>query len=124
MKKEGNLFSLKIFLLIFIGVLLSVNLAYSAVSSLSSLNQTALENEAALCLNESSDILVLMQLDKFNVVRMNDSFKDAKNLYDSQVILKGKNKPYDFSAVVKYCTDIKTMRENAVNSAYELDALL
>lgn len=123
MKREGNGSYLYILLAIALA-LFALGGVNAIVSSTSSLNQTALESEASLCINESADLMVLMQLDKFNVVRMNDTYKDAKALYDSQIILKSKNKPYDFSPVIKNCQDIKKMRTDAVDSSNELVTLL
>ena len=87
-------------------------------------NITAVEKQANQCLNESIAFMKEMQDDNFSVNRVNESLRQAQNLFDSQNVLKEKNKPYDFSLVIPYCNEIKSIKENAFEAIYEFDAFL
>jgi uncharacterized membrane protein len=97
-------------------------LSLSMINASTSSNIT--EQTAAECINESYSIMADMEKSGFNVIRINDSIKEAEAFYSSQKTLKEKNKEYDFSSVVSYCEEIKTIRESALVSKDELNALL
>lgn len=118
--KKREIFISIIFLIVI--SLTFINCVYAA-GEISS-NQTLLEAQAGLCLNESRDIMAAMQIEGFNVVRVNDSIKENTAIYESQLILKSKKKSYDFSSIVKSCEDIKAIKDSAEESMVELGSLL
>ncbi len=100
--------------LIFVFILL-INIYFVSSQQDISQNQT-IEQKAIFCLNESKGILTTMENNGFLVIRINDSLKQLSDLFNSQVILKEKNKSYDFSIVISYCNNIKNISETAFSS--------
>lgn len=83
----------------------------------------SIEQKANLCFNQSKQILIELENNNFSVQRVNDSLKALENLYDAQILLKEKKKPYEFSSVIPYCNEIKSIRDLAFQSRDDLIAL-
>jgi len=93
------------------------------VSASGETNLSTMEEKAALCLNESEQIVVDMINENFSIKRVNDSLKQADNLFHAQQAFKDKKGNYDYSLVFPYCDEIKKIKEDALNSRDELFAL-
>jgi membrane protein insertase Oxa1/YidC/SpoIIIJ len=65
-----------------------------------------------------------MAEDGFNINKVNDTIREAKNFYDNQVSLMEKQKNSDFSKVLAYCEKIIQIQEDALKASYELASLL
>jgi hypothetical protein len=107
---------LKIFSFIFLSIIV--------LNFISAANLNVTRNDAALCLNESIKIMYEMSSSGFNVLRVNDSLKQAQLLYDSKVVLLSKKQSSDFSIIIPYCDEIKKVRELAISAKDEFEALL
>jgi hypothetical protein len=79
--------------------------------------------ESQICLNSSEQIMIEMISAGFSVNRLNDSIKEARSIYDSQLILKEKKKSYDFFKVVSTCESISNLRDEAKMARDSLDSL-
>jgi len=101
-----------------------VMLVFALLHSVSAAENNTIEQSAALCINESRIIMNEMISDEFNIVRVNDSLKNAESFYSSQTILKEKKRAYDFSVILPFCDEIKTIKESALESRDELNALM
>jgi hypothetical protein len=115
MKKE-RYFTVLGFAIIF---LFSISFMSSADSS----NET-IKNQSLICLNESYTVMHDMSVAGFNVIRVNDSIKQAQLLYNSQQVLFEKKAKYDFSSIIDYCIEIKNIQLNATFARDEFNALL
>ena len=118
MKKKNKLL---LYTLLFVTVLYSLSFCFAATDN-SSNNFT--QQQAAECLNNSRDIMNFMLGQGFNVLRINDSIKQAQLVFDSQLILISKKKAYDFSSVIDECTQIVTIRDSAISVRDQLGTLL
>jgi len=117
--KKRNYLILMIFLLLVSIITISSNAEETSVK-----NQTAVEQQAGICLNESIQFMKEMQENDFKINRINESLRQAQNLFNSQNVLKEKNKTYDFSLVLPYCDEIKMIRDSAFEARYEYEAFL
>lgn len=117
MKIPSNLIEKNIFILFLLLILFSFT-----VSALDKQNLT-LEEQASLCLEESKGSLNELINNNFSTLRVNDSLNQAKSMFNAQDILKKKNKYYDFSLVLTYCEEIKTIKEKAFEASDEFIAL-
>jgi len=97
-----------------------VGLASAATTNVTKVTQ----NDSIICLNESTAIMNEIQSEGYNIIRVNDSLKQAQALYDSQVVLMGKKRNYDFAIVIPYCDAIKKMKEDWITAKDEYSALL
>lgn len=122
-KKESVLLLL-VFILVFTPIMGSSFNFISAAANTNVPNQTLLESRSGLCLNESMDIMNLMIAEGFNIIRINDSIKEARNIYDSQFLFKDKKRAYDFSGVISICNNIANIRLNAITSRDSFSSLL
>jgi hypothetical protein len=104
-------------ILIVFAVMMLINLASAEVN-------VTTKAEASRCINQSEIIMQQMILDGFNVIRINDSLKQAQLLYNSQVILLERKSKYDFSPVISYCSEISQINQIAVSARDEFNALL
>lgn len=94
-----------LFVIVFIGVV-------SASGELNLTDKEIAEN----CLNESaSDISELAKLN-ISLIRFQDYYDRALNLYDAQIVLLNKNREGRFDNVISYCKQISDLREIAENS--------
>jgi len=71
------------------------------------------EEKAKNCINESRLILIEFIAQNLSIQRVNDSLRQAENLYEAQIALKGKNASFDFSLVLPYCSDINEIKKSA-----------
>jgi len=116
MRTEKIKFNL-VCLFFIIGIFLFFNLALiSAVS-----NNT--QEDARICLNESALIVLSLEADNFSVERVNDTLNEADLIYKSQIIVSYGRKT-DFSRVIEYCDEIKSINEQAYIARDEFSALL
>jgi hypothetical protein len=125
--KKRGIFGLGLFVFLFAILFVVINAEFSkelAASTATDANQTELQKTSELCLNESLEIMELMIKDGFNFIRINDTIKEAKDLYDIQIILKSKKRNYDFSGVVEKCNEIKGIRKVALVERDEFNSLL
>jgi hypothetical protein len=99
--------------IIFIAILFIFVFGEGIFAIESSQNSTLNQQNALFCLNESQEIMNNMINDNFSVLRINDSLKEIKALYEAQTILKEKKSKYDFSVVFLYCLDIENVSKNA-----------
>jgi len=97
--------------------------AIALLHPVSGIENNITEQSAASCINESYAIINEMIVNGFNITRINDSLKNAESFYSSQIILMEKKKKYDFSVILPYCEEIKSIRESALESRDELNAL-
>jgi hypothetical protein len=65
-----------------------------------------------------------MHENNFSIQRINESFKQAESLYNSQILLGTQNKSTDFSLVIPYCDEIKIIKDTAFEARYEFEAFL
>lgn len=119
MVKRGSNLYCKILILVSIFLCL-----ISAISAATPVTNATTRGEAELCLNDSQVIMNQMISSGFNVLRVNDSLKQAQLLYNSQVVLLDKKMRYDFSPVITYCNEIKTIRELSISARDEFNALV
>jgi hypothetical protein len=98
------------------------NYVSALATSSASLNKTEAEAKAFSCLNSSESTMELMKNENFSIRRVNDSYKEAKNAYETQIVLKEKNKSTDFSKVISLCGEIAKIYENAINARDEFFA--
>jgi len=98
--------------------------AVAMLQPISGAENNTIEQSAALCINESHAIMNEMIADGFSVTRINDSLKNTESFFSSQTILKEKKKKYDFSVILPYCAEISAIRESALESRDELNALM
>ena len=103
-------------------LLFGIIFLFNAVAVSAERNLT-MEEQAALCLPDSEDILNELLEHGFNIERVNDTLKTAYNLYEGQLAIKEKNQKYDFSSVLIYCDEIKSIKEIAYIAKDEFDAL-
>jgi len=90
-----------------------INFVYAVDTNLTDTNT---QENALTCMNQSLKIMQSMTEEKFNVQRLNDSINQAVSYYNSQeLLMKNKNK-YDFLTVIKYCEDIKKIKDLAISS--------
>lgn len=106
-------------LILFVAALFLISLA-SAATNVTKVNQT----DAALCINDSRLIMDQIGLAGYNVLRVNDSLRQAVALYDSQVISMEKKKNFDFAIVIPYCDAIKKINDDFITAKDEFSALL
>ena len=92
------------------------------IPQVSSLNLSA-EEQVKSCLESSAVILNEMHDLGFSVIRINDTLREANNLYSAQVILKAKKKSADFSFILPYCEEISSVKISALNARDEFLAL-
>lgn len=125
MKKKGKKRGAKkkvIMITAFLLVLINLIFVSSAELNGKSLN-LSIEQKSALCLNESKHILQKLKNENFSILRVNDSLKQMEDLHNAQIILKEQKKPYDFSAAIPYCNEIKKIEKLAFISRDDLNAL-
>ena len=113
---------IRIFLIIVIVLVFCLATQISLVRGSTLENLTEIEKQADQCLSDSKSFMADMQDNNFSVNRINESLRQAQNLFDSQKILKEGNSSYDFSLVIPYCEEIKIIKENAFGAEYEFDA--
>ena len=82
------------------------------------------ETDAFLCINQSREIMVRMINEGFNVLRINDSLRQAESNFEAQKILKSKKRNYDFSLVKEYCLEISKIETEAYLARDEFNSLL
>lgn len=73
-----------------------------------------MQQQADLCLNESSLTIELMIKDGFNIQRLNDTLEEAKTIYASQIVPTIRTKKPDFTLVIAKCLEITSLREQAI----------
>ncbi len=78
------------------------------------------KQDAELCLNNSEKIILNFQMNNYSYSRLNDSFKQAKAIFNSQLSL---SKGQDFSYVQRYCEDIKNISKLGLDSRISFFAL-
>lgn len=83
-----------------------------------------IRDQTATCISASKLILQTMASEEFNILRLNDTLRQAQILFDSQTILMNQRRDYDFSPIFDYCTEISNIREQALNARDEYSALL
>ena len=81
-------------------------------------------SDAESCINNSVQIMKDMSSQGLNVLRINDSLRQAQILYDSQVVLLEKNRKYDFSFVQSYCDEIVNIYQNSTSALDDYSVLL
>lgn len=101
--------------LVLVVVVLSV---FSMVSVLAAGNITQ-QQSAQSCLQESQKYIDEVAQLNISVIRFNDTYGRAKSLYDAQIIISQRNGKTDFSQILSYCDQIKTLKEEAIN-AYDI----
>ncbi len=102
---------------LFFIILISLPVFVSAEENMSSYQK------AVLCLDQSKQNFIDMQNFNFSVLRVNDSLKEMDSVFNAQVILKEKNKSYDFSLVFSRCQEIEKIKKLAYESRDEINAL-
>jgi hypothetical protein len=122
MNKELQVYSISfMFILFALTLFLFINI-HLVLADSNTGNVT--EAQAISCLNESNFIMNQMINEGFNVVRINDSIKEAQAYFDSQLMLKEKRRQYDFSKVLSYCDSIKQIHKDAVDALDSINALM
>lgn len=106
-----------------LAVVLFILFSTITLATSSTTNITA-EQQAADCLNSSHEYLTLLENQNFSTNRVNDTIKEAENLYSAQIILKQKLRSYDFSLISSYCEDIQKIFQGALSSRDEFAALI
>jgi len=96
----------------------------SAVTLIGVSKSNVTSTDAALCLNESVQIMAEMADSGLNVIRINDSIKEAQTLYDAQIVLRDRKRNYDFSLIIPYCDSIKKIKVDSITATDEFAALL
>jgi hypothetical protein len=81
------------------------------------------EKNASLCLNNSLSIMNEMSDENFSIQRINDSLKEAENLFNAQVVLLEKGRPADFGLITPYCEQIALIRDQAFEIRDSFNAL-
>lgn len=114
--KKGCLLAV-IFLLGFVMISVSV-----LAADVTSEKNVSTEQQAVICLNESKVIFSELISENFTVTKVNDTLREAMNLFDAQSVLKEQKKTYDFSSILPKCKEIKDEREAAFSARYELEA--
>jgi|SRR3989344_3114599 len=117
MMKKGN----KALLFVIFSVVIILTI-FSFIDSAETINIT--QTTAVMCINDSKQIMQQMVDDRFNVISINDSIKQAESLFASQVILQEKKRPYNFGLVTSYCDNVQKIRENAIIARDDFDSLL
>lgn len=117
LKKRGEKIFV-VFLLLFSSII-TINFILAANA-----NATLDEQNAAICIRESKGIMQSMIDEEFNILSVNDSLKQAEAVFLSQTVLKEKKKTYDFSLVIVYCDNIKTIGEEAIKARDDSNSLL
>ncbi len=115
-KKIAKL-SFIILLLVFLVFLMERASALEAANS-------SIEDKALKCLNQSNEFIKEMTLFNLSIRRVNESYTQALSLYDAQLVLKKDKKNYDFSTVIPYCDQIKSLHDDSLEAKDQLDALL
>jgi len=69
------------------------------------------------------DVLELFE-NGFAISRINDSYSDAVNIFDAQVLLEKSNRRADYSLVRKYISDVRNIKEVALLSKDKLEVFL
>ncbi len=90
------------------------------------MNTSAYSNEsieAKTCLNESMQIMYDMKDAGFNMIRVNDTYSLAEQIYFSQLVLEDKKQAGDYSIILEKCTEIKGIKVKAYQSRDELRVL-
>lgn len=96
----------------------------SIFAETNSTNQTSLELRFLICANETRIMMQEMNESGFNTIRINDTLNSATDAYLVQKTLKDRRKKYDFAAALSTCEEIKEIKKQAVESSYELEALI
>lgn len=111
-----------VILLILVGALVWISLYSTNVGAIENSENVTDYEEATLCLNES--IISMQELEEanFSILRINDTLKELKNIYNAQKVLI-KTKKDDFSLVFTYCEEIANLKILAFQSRDELIAL-
>jgi hypothetical protein len=126
--KSSTYFGKETYLSLLFGLVILIiiqNLSFSIAAVISSSNASNFsENEANLCLNKSIEIKSQMTTEGFNVLRVNDTIKEAQAYFNSQLILKEKKKSYSFSKVEEYCKSIEEIHKNALDARDSFNALI
>ncbi len=81
------------------------------------------EERSALCINNSYIIMEDLAKEGFSVIRVNDTIKEAKTLFEAQQILKSKNLETDYSKILKKCSEIETIKFAALSMRDKIKAL-
>lgn len=112
-------------LLLAVSIALVFALSFSFAATVSTTSKSNVtQNDAGLCINDSTQIMADMAASGLNTIRVNDTLKEAQALYDSQVVLHDKKRNYDFSLVIPYCNAIKQIKADSIMATDEFSALL
>jgi len=87
-------------------------------------NETITEQDAINCINNSKQIMTELSSLKFNTIRVNDTIKQAQDALDLQLLQKERKKAFNFKEVIIICDEIKTLKEDAISSRDQFNALL
>ncbi len=118
MDKRGKIFPWKFFL-VFSLILLSLNYYVSAEE----LNLTDY-NKSVYCLQNSEDIMEELSLANFSILRVNDSIKEAKNIFEIQEAIAEKGRVADYSNVLTICEEIVSIRGLAFDLRDQIRVLM
>jgi len=112
--------------LIFLGIaiLFILNLSFSFAATLDATNLSIVKARASTCLNESQETMNFLIAEGFNVMKVNDTLKEAISSFDAQTLLQSRKRPYDYNLVVEKCDAILKIHEDALDSRDQLETLL
>ncbi len=85
---------------------------------------STLQNQAELCLNNSKIILEELIENNLSYQRVEDNLNNAQDIYDAQIILLEKGNEVDFSLILPYCEEISKVRNLAFDAIDEYSSLL
>ncbi|MBT7706734.1 hypothetical protein HN747_04780 [archaeon] len=68
------------------------------------------------CLFDSATIMSDLQVEGFNVFRINDSLMKAQTIYDSQVLIERQRRSGEYTTVISTCEEIAVLYDLALKS--------
>jgi hypothetical protein len=68
------------------------------------------EEKAVRCINYSEEIINELRNNNFSFLRINDSLKEAKNLFEVQKTFGEKGKSTDYSSILETCEEIALLK--------------
>jgi len=86
-------------------------------------NKTATKQDAELALQNIKEIMKEMKELNFLIIRINDTLKEASDIYEAQKILEARGKKPDYSLILQYEKDMREIKENALKAKDELYSL-
>ena len=90
--------------------------AMISLSFVSPQQNVTTQSQAELCINQSNEIINNLIDENFSYQRVNDSLRNAKDLYSAQIVALQNHKSADFSMILSYCDQIIKINQLAFDS--------